>query len=72
MNFNNNNEFLNHKDRNDNNHDLFYGQLGSNEHNHIVFDQNGNIKFLRENGQIIADDNFKNLNDPSFDPYKDQ
>jgi len=58
--FQNDNEFFIHKNRINNNRELIYGEKNSQDHNHAVFDQNGNVKFLRENEQIIADDQWDN------------
>lgn len=57
--FDNGNEFFIHRDRNDGSSDLFYGTKGYQNHNHVVFDQNRNVDFLREDGFIKADDNFQ-------------
>ena len=49
---NTDNEFFHHKERKDGTRDLFYGPKGKDKHNHAVIDENGNVKFLREDGQI--------------------
>ncbi|MCX6721787.1 MAG: hypothetical protein NTY04_01150 [Candidatus Staskawiczbacteria bacterium] len=35
---------------------LVYGTKGSDVHNHAVIDSKGNVKYLREEGQVIAED----------------
>jgi len=69
VNFNNGHEFFTHREREDGKHDLIFGQTGMNDHNHAVFDNNGNLNFLRENNQIKADDKWKPIaNTPIFNP----
>jgi len=56
--FDNGDEFLKHRNRKDGKHDLIYGKKGEKPHNHAIFNENGGIAFLREDGQIKANDNY--------------
>lgn len=49
-------EFFKHEENSDGTRDLFSGKAGLKDHDHAVFDSTGNLKFLREDGFIKADD----------------
>jgi hypothetical protein len=51
--------FYSHTTKANGDRSLVYGEKGAPTHNHAVIDENGNIKYLREDGKVIADDSLQ-------------
>jgi len=49
-----NGQFYRHVERENGTRDLFYGPVGQQDHNHAVIDPMGRPLYIREDGQVIA------------------
>ena len=58
-------QFTRHITRDDGTRDIYFGKIGEQDHGHGVIGENGNVRFLREEGRrIVCDDRIGGLNVP--------